>query len=227
MSLEVSDIVIRLALAFGAGFVLGLERESHGRAAGLRTVLLVSTAAATAMILSEVFYEASAEPGAAWRPDPARLAAGILTGMGFLGGGVIIRQGNLIRGVTTAAVLWFVTIMGLSFGGGQYLLGGLAFAIGLFTLFVVPYLEGIVKNDWYATVTLTASAEGATVAEMREAIKSMNIRVKNVELSQDTLQGIRTVTLYLKFKKQKLTELPEQVINRLLQCPGIQQANWK
>src|SRR3989338_1113510 len=104
------DALTRIGFSLGAGLILGLERESHGRAAGLKTTVLACVASCLAMILSENFYLESAGAAGVFRPDRARLAAGILTGIGFLGAGAIIRQGTLVRGVTTAAVLWYITI---------------------------------------------------------------------------------------------------------------------
>src|SRR5882757_2438302 len=99
-SLNISDVLLRIAGAFTGGFIIGWERETHGRAAGLRTTILACVAAALAMILSQVlFVQSGAMPGVgSWRPDPARLGAGILTGIGFLGGGAILRHGEFIRG---------------------------------------------------------------------------------------------------------------------------------
>src|SRR5437879_4208275 len=120
--LSFPEMVLRLLMAFLAGFVVGWERESHGRPAGLRTTILACVASALAMILSEVLFTQSAAlmGSGSWRPDPARLGAGILTGIGFLGAGTILRHANIIVGVTTAATLWFVTVLGLAFGSGQY-----------------------------------------------------------------------------------------------------------
>ena len=117
--LSITDILIRLGLALASGLIIGYERETHGRAAGFRTTILTCVASALAMIISQMLYIDSADTSVTWRPDPARLAAGILTGMGFLGGAGIIRHDNVIRGVTTAAVLWFMTVLGLAFGSGQ------------------------------------------------------------------------------------------------------------
>ena len=89
------EILLRIGLTLAAGFILGIERERHGRAAGLRTTLLVSLSACAVMIISDSFYVKSLAligSAPAWHPDPARLAAGALSGMGFLGAGVIIRQ---------------------------------------------------------------------------------------------------------------------------------------
>ncbi len=86
--LSANDLFLRLGLALLAGSVIGFERESHGRAAGLRTTILVCVASAMAMILSEsIFMASNANSVLSWRSDPARLAAGVLTGMGFFGSG--------------------------------------------------------------------------------------------------------------------------------------------
>src|SRR3954467_13173280 len=116
--LQPDDILLRLGAAFLASFIIGWERQSHGRPAGLRTTILSCVAAAVAMVISElVFVQAGAMPGvSSWRPDPARLGAGILTGIGFLGGGAILKHSDYVLGVTTAATLWFTTVVGLAFG---------------------------------------------------------------------------------------------------------------
>src|SRR5438105_14316331 len=103
-SLTYQQILLRLLAAFAAGVIFGWERSSRGRPAGLRTTILACVAAAAAMILSEKLFVESGSAVAAgnWRPDPARLGAGILTGIGFLGAGPIVRHENIIRGVTTA-----------------------------------------------------------------------------------------------------------------------------
>src|SRR5262245_26464309 len=96
------EILLRLFFAFVAVFALGWERETHGRPAGLRTNILACVASAMAMIVSEALFvqSAAATPTGSVRADPARLGAGILTGIGFLGGGTILRHDNFVRGVT-------------------------------------------------------------------------------------------------------------------------------
>src|SRR2546423_3243772 len=142
-SLTLWEMFLRLLMAFLAGFLVGWERESHGRPAGLRTNILACVAAALAMVVSEVLFAQSATATAtgSWRPDPARLGAGILTGIGFLGAGTILRHDNLIRGVTTAASLWFVTVLGLAFGSGLFVPGVIGLAIALMTLLSLPLVE--------------------------------------------------------------------------------------
>ena len=103
------------------------------------------------------------------RLDPARLGAGILTGIGFLGAGTILRHENLVRGVTTAASLWFVTVLGLAFGSGLFSLGFIGVAVALATLLVLPVFERTVASDDYATLTVTASLDALTEDELKNA----------------------------------------------------------
>lgn len=224
--IEMPDVLARLGCALVAGFVLGFERESHGRAAGLRTTLLVCVAAALAMIISGSFYTESEETSLTWRPDPARLAAGVLTGMGFLGAGAIIRQDNVVRGVTTAAVLWFVTMLGLAFGKGHFALGGIGFLIAIIILFVLPSLEGIIKNDWYASLTVVLQLDASSEKEIKQLLEKQGVKVKEVDMEYDLLKKQKTLHFSLKFKKNNLLALSGEVVHRLVDQPGVIQVKW-
>jgi putative Mg2+ transporter-C (MgtC) family protein len=223
-TVDISEMTVRLILTFGAGMVLGFERESHGRAAGLRTIVLVGTAACVAMILSETLCHANATENI--RSDPARLSAGVLTGMGFLGAGSIIRQDNVVRGVTTAAVLWFMSIIGLAFGSGNLILGMLAFGFAMLTVFVLPHVEYWVKNDWYATVTITSELNGPSEIEMRQQLRALGVRVKNVDLDYNVEEQKKVVQYELKFKRENLIETSRSVVHALVQQPGITHVKW-
>ncbi len=109
-----TDIIVRLALAMIAGAVLGLNRGARGHAAGLRTTILVTLAAAAAMIQCNILLTLDGkQPGFFAVMDLMRLPLGILTGVGFIGGGAILKKGGSITGVTTAATLWIATVIGL------------------------------------------------------------------------------------------------------------------
>jgi len=115
-------VLVKLVLAGLAGAVIGLEREKHGRPAGLRTNLLVALGACIMMIVSEAFQlkYAGFDVDSAVRLDPGRTAAQIVTGIGFIGAGVIIKEGITVRGLTTAATLWLVAGVGMAFGMGLF-----------------------------------------------------------------------------------------------------------
>jgi putative Mg2+ transporter-C (MgtC) family protein len=129
------EIAVRLALTMIAGAIIGLNRGARGHAAGFRTIILVGLAASVAMIQTNVLLPlAGKTPESFATIDTMRLPLGILTGVGFIGGGTILKRGDLVTGVTTAATLWVVTVIGLCFGGGQLALGIAATTLTVITL---------------------------------------------------------------------------------------------
>ncbi len=226
--ITVSEILVRVLVAAVAGALIGWERESRGRPAGFRTTILTCTASAIAMILSkELFVESAAVVGnAAWRPDPARLGAGILTGIGFLGAGTILRHDNLIRGVTTAASLWFVTVVGLAFGGGEYALGGIGLATALLTLHLLPVLEKHIQSDAFATVTVTMALDAFDDADLRRRIKTLGMKVRSMEMDYNLAAKQKTISCEVKMKQKSVFELSTKLMADLRACPGILQVKW-
>ena len=142
LTLQWDEIGLRLVLTVIAGTLVGIDRSEHGQAAGLRTTILVCLAASVAMIqMNLLMPTAGKTPESFATLDLMRLPLGILTGMGFIGGGAILRRGNMVQGVTTAATLWLVTVIGLCLGGGQLALGMTTLAIALLVLWALKRLE--------------------------------------------------------------------------------------
>jgi len=140
------DIVIRLCLAFAAGGIIGLERSSRRQVAGLRTHILIAVGAACLMLLSIWLPQNLNGPNTG---DPGRIAAQVVSGMGFLGAGAIIRLGNNIRGLTTAASLWLVAAIGMTIGAGMYVAAITAVILALITLMLLNKVERkIFPEDW-------------------------------------------------------------------------------
>src|ERR1700742_2216314 len=109
-----TDIAIRLVLTMLAGAVIGFNRGARGHAAGLRTTILVTLAASVAMIQTNILLPLDGKTSGSFAVmDLMRLPLGILTGVGFIGGGTILKKGDLVTGVTTAATLWLATVIGL------------------------------------------------------------------------------------------------------------------
>ena len=136
------DILLRLLLTVVAGAVIGFNREARGHAAGLRTTILVGLAAAVAMIQANILLDVSGKAADSFGTmDLMRMPLGILTGVGFIGGGVILKKGGSVTGVTTAATLWIVTAISLCFGGGQLLLGTAATLVGFIVLWAVKRVD--------------------------------------------------------------------------------------
>ncbi len=223
-----NETLLRVLAAVAAGALIGWERESHGRPAGLRTTTLACAAAAMAMILSQkLFVESAATAsGGAWRPDPARLGAGILTGIGFLGAGTILRHNNLIRGVTTAASLWFVTVIGLAFGSGEFALGGVGVGVAAVALHVLPVVERHIQTDWYATLTVTMELDALDEPELRRRIQAPGVSIQSVEFSYDLAARRKTICFELKLKRRAASDLSSRLRAELGDCPGVTQVKW-
>ena len=151
------SILIRLFLALFLGGLLGLERSLHGRPAGLRTHILVCLGATIIMITPELLSAnlgQSANSGWA-QVDPGRMVAGIVTGIGFLGAGAIIRIGDIVRGLTTAACIWFTAALGIVIGGGHYGLAMISTALALIVLLLLDKAGHFITTVMYRSVTVT------------------------------------------------------------------------
>ncbi|MBN2482625.1 MAG: MgtC/SapB family protein [Candidatus Omnitrophica bacterium] len=137
-------VCIRLGLAFVLGSILGLERERKGRDAGLRTHILVCTGSALIMLVSIYIYELFKHEGSL---DPARIASGVVTGIGFLGAGTIIRSRTGVMGLTTAASIWVSAAIGLAVGCGFISGAVVTTLIAFLTLFCLSFFEPRLQKD--------------------------------------------------------------------------------
>jgi putative Mg2+ transporter-C (MgtC) family protein len=144
------EMCFRLLAALAAGGIIGLERSYRGRAAGFRTHALVCIASALLMLVT--VYESLWFAGTTARTtlDPTRMAQGIMTGIGFLGAGVIVKEGLTVRGLTTAASIWMTAAIGILTGIGFYFPAGLATVLALGTLSVFRWIEGRMPSEFYA-----------------------------------------------------------------------------
>jgi putative Mg2+ transporter-C (MgtC) family protein len=161
------DIAIRLALTMVAGGIVGLDRSARGHAAGFRTTILVGLAAAVAMIQANILLSASGKTPASFvEMDVMRLPLGILTGVGFIGAGTIFKKGDLITGVTTAATLWLVTVIGLCLGGGQLVLGLGATALAVMTLWALKWVDYVIPREHRVRLVVASDAGMHAIAEL-------------------------------------------------------------
>src|SRR5215813_6256159 len=179
LPLEWSDVALRLALTVVAGVVIGYNRTEHGKVAGLRTTLLVCLAASVAMIQANVLLATTGAAADSFvKVDVMRLPLGILSGMGFIGGGVILRRDTLVIGVTTAATLWFVTVAGLCFGGGQIVLGIAAVAVAYLALSALGFVEYRIERERQTDLTLVVAPDGPSEDTIRSRLEQAGLHVK-------------------------------------------------
>ena len=184
--IEWTELLLRLALAAGLTGAIGLERELRERSAGLRTHMLVGVGSALFTIVSAYAWGDFAF-GGGLTFDPTRIAAQIVTGIGFLGAGAIIRQGFSIRGLTTAAGLWVVAAIGMATGAGYYSAALIGTGVVLVALGPLRWLEGAPLNPfrregWTLEVDLKA---GRSIAPVLALLEGERARVSRVHLEDD------------------------------------------
>ena len=187
----------RLLLAAGLGSVIGFERERLSWAAGLRTHMLVCVGACLVMIVSAFgFADILGTPNVSL--DPSRMAAQVVSGIGFLGAGSIMLRGDTVRGLTTAASLWAVAGVGLAVGGGLYIPASAGTAIILGILAGVKPLEERYRASRHSTDLYVAALKGEmTLATLNEALGPRNVKVKQFQVRQGELAELDEITVTL------------------------------
>jgi putative Mg2+ transporter-C (MgtC) family protein len=177
------QILAHLGSAWIAGSLIGLERSFRGRPAGFRTHALVALACASLMVLTEFQWQwlTGAIPLQAVRTDPTRMAQGIMTGIGFLGAGVIFKEGLTVRGLTTAASIWMTAALGILYGVGFYYPAVIVTAIVLGTLSVFRKIEAAMPSEIYAQLSVRFARDATPPeAELRERITRHAFTIANM-----------------------------------------------
>ncbi|MCR4433280.1 MAG: MgtC/SapB family protein [bacterium] len=203
MNLPWWEILLRLFLATLAGGIVGLEREITGKPAGLRTMILVSLGSGLFMILSITAFPSGSS-------DLGRIAAGVVTGIGFLGAGAIFREGVTIRGLTTAATIWVTCGLGLAIGAGLYLeaLFGLIFAI-IALVALHPVEESVPKQKLYR-LSITLNPRPERLSDLFSYFREIGARIEEVE--QEGAGGLWKISLVVPSKikiEDLLKAMPE------------------
>ena len=195
-----TDFILRLLAATAMGAVIGLEREYHAKEAGVRTHLLVALGSCLFMILSIYGFDFMLEYDNV-SFDPSRIAAQVVTGIGFIGAGTIIFQKQVVRGLTTAAGLWATAAIGLACGNGMFWLALITTAIVLISLGLINvYLPYLSQKEH----TVTFLVEDYTVlTEVMENLHKEKITVLNYELHKDAEEnnGKMLVSLEIRMKR--------------------------
>ena len=222
--LHTDEALLRLALAAALGGAVGVERELREREAGLRTHLLVALGSALFTIVSAYGFHAFLSSGASVvRADPTRIAAQIVTGIGFLGAGAIIRQGFSVRGLTTAATLWVVAAIGLAVGAGYYSGALITTAVVLFSLYplrIVAYrvIRRYRPEDRRLLVELPAGeSPGAVIDEVERA----GLRIASIDVSQEGDRSRLALDVELPRDFQ-----PATVVARIADVERVTEVRW-
>lgn len=172
------DIALRLVLATAAGMLIGYNREARSQAAGLRTTTLVCVSACLSMVMANLLLSSTGpEPRSYLRLDVMRLPLGVLTGIGFIGAGAIVKRGDAVVGVATAATLWFMTLVGLVFGAGQLALGGAVTVVGLGLLWGLEWADSAIRRRFRSGLTVCADPSRLPETELRRLLASAGQKV--------------------------------------------------
>ncbi|HYO07530.1 MAG TPA: MgtC/SapB family protein [Tepidisphaeraceae bacterium] len=181
-----AEHVVRLLVAAVAGGMVGLEREVRGRQAGFRTNILVAVGSALVMLISISFVDRQWPNPTDFevRVDPARIAYGIMTGIGFLGAGAIVKNGSTIRGLTTAAGLWCVAAVGMAAGFGMYTLTAVSTAIIVAALWILDYLERAMPKNRYRVLVIRRAWRPGAVVETINLLKAAGLKVSDASFER-------------------------------------------
>jgi len=220
-SLNWGEALLRLALAAIFGGAIGLEREFREREAGLRTHMLVSVGSALFTITSAYgFHDFLVHNGGGViRADPTRVAAQIVTGIGFLGAGAIIRQGLAVRGLTTAATLWVVAAIGLASGSGYYSAALITTLIVVFLLWPMRYVARRLFERPHEYRLAVQLAPGAMAAAVIESLERLGVRVESFEVGDEN-----ELDLLLDLPRGIA---PDVVVRQLVARAEIRSASWR
>jgi putative Mg2+ transporter-C (MgtC) family protein len=193
------DLCMRLLLTVAAGALIGINRQAGGHAAGFRTTVLVGLAACLSMIQANLLLTVSGKTGESFAVmDTLRLPLGILTGVGFIGGGAILKRGDIVTGVTTAATLWIMTAIGLCLGGGQLVLGCAGAVLAFVVLSPFKLLDERLPRRQKARLVIAAEAGGA-LPDVGALLQPLKCRARFLEKSRLSSDGPILVTYELKW----------------------------
>ena len=188
------ELMLRILLGTGLGAAIGLERDLHGRPAGLRTHAIVALASSTFMVVSTrfVFFQHYAA-GDLVEVDASRIAASVVSGIGFLGAGAILRTGITIRGLTTAAGLWLVSAIGMAAGGGMYAVSIFVTVLGLAALTLLRWFEDRGEHAARQRLTLLLDESISPVPSIVEALRRVGATVSEQEYERTRDDGARII----------------------------------
>ncbi|MGE5654419.1 MAG: MgtC/SapB family protein [Bacillota bacterium] len=174
------ELAIRLILASVLGAVVGLEREAHNRPAGLRTHTLVSLGSALIMLVSVYGFNEQIMAGRS--SDPGRIAAQVVSGIGFLGAGTILRQGSTVKGLTTAASLWVVAGIGLAVGTGYYWGAIATTGLVMFSLTLFDKIGGRFNERREHVLVVRGLDAPGILGRVGTVLGDFNVNIRSVEL---------------------------------------------
>jgi putative Mg2+ transporter-C (MgtC) family protein len=190
------EMIVRIAVGATLGGIIGYERDRHGRPVGLRTHLIVAMAAATFMVISSQFvYFQHYSKDDLVAVDTSRIAASVVSAVGFLAGGAILKTGVTVQGLTTAAGLWLVTAIGMSAGAGMFVESGVVMLMGLLALTVLRRFEDKEDNLQRRRVTVVLGEHAKDIKAIVDSLTKLGAKVVDVEYERRLEDDKRRMTV--------------------------------
>jgi len=221
----IDDTVIKITLAIVLGSLIGFEREYRGRAAGIRTLMLVCLGSALVMLgtthISEIIGK---ETETFIHLDPTRIAAGIVTGIGFLGAGAIIRHEKITIGLTTASLIWFIAGVGISVGLGLYAISIQVTLLALILLIVFNYWQRKMNITMYREISLVATYKKDLYAHICKLLENNGLIISKNRITRHLEQETIEITFSVKSPRKKIR--PE-IVDILSNLPEVKKVAWE
>lgn len=214
--------VVRLLVAMVLGGLVGIERQTRGRSAGLRTNILVCLGAAAIIVaFQKLSLELNVGAESAIRMDPARAAAGVITGIGFLGAGTIVKSSDFVRGLTTAASIWVVSAIGVTVGLGELVIAIVLTLLVLVALYVLHCLP--IQGDHYVSLELKWIGDLSLLAEVTDQLGLEGMQIKNRSVLRQPKTKCCQVVLVLRMRQRKKGNA---MLERLQEDERFDEVGW-
>lgn len=221
-------LALRFVLTVLAGGLLGFDRSRNGHPAGLRTTLLVTLAASIAMMQMDLLLPTSGKNLSSFSVmDVMRLPLGILTGVGFIGAGAIVRRGDIVLGITTAATLWYATVVGLCLGAGQIVLGSVAAVLGYLILSALRWLERRVEQFQPATLVLVTSGGALSAGDLRARLEAARVRIRSISVEDEPAEQQHRIRCEVRWPSLRGAAGVPHIVDELRQTPGLIRLSWR
>ena len=229
LTLTWEQIALRILLAVVASMLIGMNRDERGHPAGMRTTMLVCLAACLAQLQANLLLPTAGKRVSSFATlDLERLPLGILSGIGFIGAGVIVkRDNNIVTGVTTAATMWFVSVLGLLFGAGQLRLGCSAAVLAMLILWGLKQVENFMPRVQQGHLCLALDANCPEEAELRRLIAKAGCEFTRWEATYNPPGGLAALECTIRWKERasRQAQTPP-VIAELRSLQGVRSLTW-
>lgn len=223
------QIALRLGFASTASFAIGFNRDERSHPAGIRTTMLVCLTATFAMLATNLLLPTAGKgPSSFVQIDPMRLPLGVLTGIGFIGAGAIVRKETMVTGLTTAATIWMVTVLGFLFGSGQLLLGSVGTLATLFILWILRYVDAVLPRKHRGTLSISVTHTPTIENEILSLLHTAGFKTDHWQIRHDRPSGLTSMRCEVSWDTPAGRQLHmPQPFKELRALPGLTSFQWE